>query len=397
MSEVRFSTLEECLEKVIDYRGRTPKKLGKEWSEKGYRALSANNIKFEGLVREDNINYGDEELYSLWMRDEVQRGDILLTSEAPSGQALLWDSDEKIILSQRLFALRVDKTIADNKYLKYYIQSPQGQRSIIQNNSGSTVFGISAKTFKNIMIVLPDIQDQRKIGDILYTLDSKIALNNQINAELETMAKTLYDYWFVQFDFPDENGKPYKSSGGKMVYNDQLKREIPEGWEVKTLNHFLAIRNGKDHKDLSEGDYSVYGSGGLMRSVDQYLYSGESVLIPRKGTLNNIMYVDENFWTVDTMYYTEVIKKNSALYAYYSIKDIDFTKLNTGTGVPSMTAGILNSLKILEPPKDLLTVFDDKIRISYRMIKLNQQQNQELTQLRDWLLPMLMNRQVRVK
>ena len=109
------------------------------------------------------------------------------------------------------------------------------------------------------------------------------------------MAKQLYDYWFVQFDFPDDNGRPYKSSGGKMVWNEKLRREIPEGWDNCTLEYFLTIKNGHDHKHLAEGLYPVYGSGGEMRRVNEYLYSGESVLMPRKGTLNNIMYVDEAF------------------------------------------------------------------------------------------------------
>ena len=158
MSELKVVSLEECLEKVIDYRGRTPKKLGKDWVENGeYRALSANNVKFDGLIREESIYKGDEELYKLWMKEEVEKGDILLTSEAPSGQAMIWDSDEKIILSQRLYALRVNKNLVDNNYLKYFLQSPLGQKSITRNNSGSTVSGISAKTFKNIKILIPDL------------------------------------------------------------------------------------------------------------------------------------------------------------------------------------------------------------------------------------------------
>ncbi len=398
MSELKVVSLEECLEKVIDYRGRTPKKLGKDWLKDGeYRAISANNVKFDGLIREESIYRGDEELYKLWMKDEVERGDILLTSEAPSGQAMIWNSDEKIILSQRLYALRVNKNLVDNNYLKYFIQSPIGQKSIVRNNSGSTVSGISAKTFKNIKILIPDLEKQQAISKILLAIDQKIQINNQINQELEDMAKTLYDYWFVQFDFPDQNGKPYKSSGGKMVYNPELKREIPEGWGVEKLSHFLTIKNGKDHKHLQDGKFAVYGSGGIMRMVTDYLYSGESILFPRKGTLNNVMYVNEKFWTVDTMFYSEVNKNNSALYVFYSVKDIDFNKLNTGTGVPSMTSSILYDLNIIVPEENILEKFNTIVKQNYETIKLNSIQNQELTQLRDWLLPMLMNGQVKVE
>jgi hypothetical protein len=160
------------------------------------------------------------------------------------------------------------------------------------------------------------------------------------------------------------------------------------------LKYFLTIKNGKDHKHLQDGKFAVYGSGGIMRTVADYLYSGESILFPRKGTLNNVMYVNEEFWTVDTMFYSEVNKNNSALYVFYSVKDIDFNKLNTGTGVPSMTSSILYDLNIIVPEENILEKFNTIVKQNYETIKLNNIQNQELNQLRDWLLPMLMNGQV---
>ncbi len=389
------TSLSKCLSLIIDYRGRTPKKLGLDWSDDGYRAISANNVKFSGLTKIDDIKFGNQELYDLWMKKEVKKGDLLLTSEAPSGQVMIWDSDEKIILSQRLYALRVNDNF-DNKYLKYYIQSEMGQKEIIKNNSGSTVFGISAKTFDNIIVYHPIKDIQEKIGNLLYTIDKKIALNKQINARLEEMAKTLYDYWFVQFDFPDASGKPYKSSGGDMVFDETLKREIPKGWAATTLKDFLTIKNGKDHKLLSDGKYTVYGSGGAMRSADDYLFEGKSVLIPRKGTLNNVMYVNEAFWTVDTMFYTEMKQDFFAKYVFYSIKDIDFNKFNLGTGVPSMTSSILYSLKMIRPSDYLLKSFEDTLKPIFLKITNNENENQHLTQLRDFLLPMLMNGQISV-
>lgn len=210
------------------------------------------------------------------------------------------------------------------------------------------------------------------------------------------MAKQLYDYWFVQFDFPDENGKPYKSSGGKMVWNEKLKREIPEGWDDCMLEHFLTIKNGRDHKHLAEGVYPVYGSGGEMRRVNETLYSGESVLMPRKGTLNNIMYVDEAFWTVDTMFYSEMKVPNCAKYIFFSIKDLDFTRWDSGTGVPSMTASALYRLSMIKPNECILKRFDESITPIFCKIKLIKSEYEELTKQRDELLPLLMNGQVSV-
>ncbi len=210
------------------------------------------------------------------------------------------------------------------------------------------------------------------------------------------MAKQLYDYWFVQFDFPDENGRPYKSSGGEVVWNEKLKREIPEKWSDNTLEYFLNIKNGRDHKHLLCGSYPVYGSGGEMRRVCEWLYDGESVLMPRKGTLNNIMYVNEAFWTVDTMFYSVMKKEHCAKYIYYSIRDIDFTRWDAGTGVPSMTSSTLYSIPIIVPQENVLQAFDEKITPLFVAIKHNSKEISELTKQRDELLPLLMNGQVSV-
>ena len=217
-----------------------------------------------------------------------------------------------------------------------------------------------------------------------------------INDNLEAMAKQLYDYWFVQFDFPNEEGKPYKSSGGAMVWNENLKREIPQGWDFCFLENLLTIKNGRDHKHLADGIYPVYGSGGEMRKVSEYLYAGESVLMPRKGSLNNIMYVNEAFWTVDTMFYSEMKLSNCAKYIYYTIKDIDFTRWDSGTGVPSMTSSTLYSIKLVKPQSEILKKFDKMISPLFGHMKQISVQNAELTKQRDELLPLLMNGQASV-
>ena len=288
----------------------------------------------------------------------------------------------------------VPKEGQDLTYLYYVLKS----LNLNSKQIGSSQPLITQSMLKDMVVDIEiNIEKQKRIANSISIIDQKIQTNNQINQELEAMAKTPYDYWFVQFDFPDQNGKPYKSSGGKMVYHPELKREIPEGWGVEKLKYFLTIKNGKDHKHLQDGKFAVYGSGGIMRTVADYLYSGESILFPRKGTLNNVMYVNEEFWTVDTMFYSEVNKNNSALYVFYSVKDIDFNKLNTGTGVPSMTSSILYDLNIIVPEENILEKFNTIVKQNYETIKLNNIQNQELTQLRDWLLPMLMNGQVKVE
>lgn len=332
---------------------------------------------------------------------KVEKGTIIYSTVRPNQKHFgYFDTySDDLVVSTGFVTLDVIDLRVNSKYLYYLLtqNSVISQLQSIGENSTSSYPSIRPEDIGNLSFMFPDIDIQNKIADILTSIDKKIQINNQINRELEAMAKTLYDYWFVQFDFPDQNGNPYKSLGGKMVYHPELKREIPEGWGVEKLSHFLTIKNGKDHKHLQDGKFAVYGSGGIMRTVTDYLYSGESILFPRKGTLNNVMYVNEKFWTVDTMFYSEVNKNNSALYVFYSVKDIDFNKLNTGTGVPSMTSSILYDLSIIVPEENILEKFNTIVKRNYETIKLNNIQNQELIQLRDWLLPMLMNGQVKVE
>ena len=245
-------------------------------------------------------------------------------------------------------------------------------------------------------IPLPDLPTQLQIAGILGSLDEKIELNRRKIAELEALSKTIYDYWFVQFDFPDANGRPYKSSGGKMVWNEQLKREVPTGWEVNSLNTIFAVCSGKDHKHLLDGRYPVLGSGGIMRYVTEYLYDGESVLIPRKGTLNNVMFMQTPFWTVDTMFYTRPKRTHIMKYVYMAIRDFDFESLNTGTGVPSMTASIINRILIVIPPDRLKKQIDALLGNFFSDIEILKDEIGTLTNERDILLPLLMNGQVEV-
>ena len=283
----------------------------------------------------------------------------------------------------------------DPKYLYYFLKNLH--LDAMFSKGSSVVPSLDRKVVHSLIVSFhEDKISQKQIASILSNIDRKIELNRAINQNLEAMAKQLYDYWFVQFDFPDENGRPYKSSGGKMVWNEKLKREIPKGWNNCTLQEFLTIKNGRDHKHLATGSYPVYGSGGEMRRVNEYLFSGESVLMPRKGTLNNIMYVNESFWTVDTMFYSEMKIMHSAKYVFFAIKDIDFTKWNSGTGLPSMTASTLYNISMIKPSDDLLKRFNDVLIPVFYKIKQTKGECEKLIKQRDELLPLLMNGQVSV-
>ncbi len=398
MSKWLLTPLSDCLSKVIDYRGRTPKKLGLDWSKSGYKALSANNVKFSGLDKLDSINYADEELYKKWMKEEVCRGDLLLTSEAPSGQVMLWDSDEKIVLSQRLYALRVNSKIS-SKFLKYYIQSPIGQKEIYKNNSGSTVAGISAKTFTNILVSHPaDVEEQERIGSMLYTIDKKIGCNNRISAELESMVKMLYDYWFVQFDFPDSKGSPYKTSGGRMAFNPTLKRQIPEDWQNGPISNLLSLEYGKGLKaELRTGSgFPVLGSSGIVGFHSEFLVSGPGIVVGRKGTVGAITYVHDNFFPIDTTYYVRPKLNIKFHYLKQLLSSIGLEKMNSDSAVPGLNREVAVSTNIAIPPEHLIQKFETQTDAIFRKIHNLEKETHQLVELREWLLPILTNGQVTV-
>ncbi len=333
---------------------------------------------------------------------QLKKGQVALTKDSETRDDIgistyIADDFNDVILGYHCALITPNKDILDGRYLNALMHTGYAKKYFACNASGSGQrYALSAEILNSFPVPVIPLQKQKQIGEIFSALDKKIELNKQINQNLEAMAKQLYDYWFVQFDFPNEEGKPYKSSGGKMIWNEKLKREIPNGWNNCTLQEFLTIKNGRDHKHLATGSHPVYGSGGEMRRVNEYLFSGESVLMPRKGTLNNIMYVNESFWTVDTMFYSEMKIVHSAKYVFFAIKDIDFTKWNSGTGLPSMTASTLYNISMIKPSDDLLKRFNDVLIPVFYKIKQTKDECEKLIRQRDELLPLLMNGQVSV-
>lgn len=183
MAEWKDYTVADVISTVIDYRGKTPKKLGGDWSASGYRALSAKNIKMGKIVQDDSIRYVSEEMYKKWMKEEIQKEDILITSEAPFGQIYYWDSDEKIVLSQRLFAIRVNQSFYP-KYIYFYMTSAYFQAELDGRATGTTVVGLRQPELLKCKILAPEYQEQKKIADTLWCLEQKINSNEKINDNL---------------------------------------------------------------------------------------------------------------------------------------------------------------------------------------------------------------------
>lgn len=274
--------------------------------------------------------------------------------------------------STEFIVFRNIEGVSDCNFIYYLVRSDFIREPAIKSMVGSSGRQrVQTDVVKQLSLRLPDISTQRRIAAILSSLDDKIDLNNKINANLQEQAQALFKSWFVDFE-------PW---GGVM----------PEDWREGRFSDFATICYGKDHKELSDGPYPVYGSGGIMRYVDRYIHDEESILIPRKGTLNNIIYCDEPFWSVDTMFYTKMKNKKFARYGYYCIKKYNLESMNSGSAVPSMTAKTLNELKVILPSFEYVHKFDDIISPLYAMISANTKESKKLAKLRDTLLPKLMS------
>lgn len=279
--------------------------------------------------------------------------------------------------------LTINDEVADYEFIYYSLKNDYTTLASLTN--GGAQQNLNAQIIKDYVLKMPSLADQRRITSILSSLDRKIELNNKINADLEEMAQAIFKNWFVDFE-------PFKD--GKFV--DSELGMIPEGWKVGCLGDLITIKYGKDHKKLEDGTFPVYGSGGLMRFVNSWLYNGESVLIPRKGTLDNIMYVCEKFWTVDTMFFSAPKMDYVMKYVYNYIKRFDFSKMNEGTSVPSNTAARLNKMQILIPTHEVLEMYDETLCPIYNKRKMNDKESRTLSLLRDTLLPRFMSGELEV-
>ena len=275
------------------------------------------------------------------------------------------------------------------------------KKEIQKSASGSIQDNINIDYLSKMRIKVPEKDYQDKIVEVLSSIDKKILLNNQINQELEAMAKTLYDYWFVQFDFPDQNGKPYKSSGGKMVYNPELKREIPEGWRNSTLGEFADLYQPKtisDKEMIDDGEYLVYGANGIIGRYSEYNHEDSMVTISCRGNCGIINVTRPYSWITGN---SMVVKPKDDIYNIDYISNLllslSISSVITGSVQKQLTRTSLVPLKIIIPNKEIIEKYRAITNVSFEKRKAIQIEVEQLTQLRDWLLPMLMNGQVKVK
>jgi len=372
---------------------------------------SLDEINPEGIVKKD---------------DYLQKGDIVFVrsngNKALVGRSLYIDKDVKALFSGFCIRARITSDEVSQLFCAYYTKTATF-KSQMSSSTGTNINNLNQGILSRVNIPLFPKNIQQKIAAVLSALDTKIDLNNRINAELEAMAKTLYEYWFVQFDFPDKNGKPYKSSGGKMVWNKELKREIPVGWDCGSLSDLGNIVGGstpstddpdnfavdgtpwitpKDlsnsncYKFISRGELGITAQG--IKNASLKTYPKGTVLLSSRAPIG-YMSIARNPVTTNQGFKSFIPNKGySPHFIYYTIKNTMniIVQYASGSTFKEISGSVLKTVKVCLPKGAVVDSYTQTVSSIFERQDLLEKENQQLSSLRDWLLPMLMNGQVKV-
>lgn len=408
---MEFKTLQELCTEIIDCPHTTP-----EWKTEGIPVIRNYNLQ-NGFIDKSKLSFVDNDTYLQRIkRGMPQVDDIIFSREAPVGSVAIMPSNFRCCLGQRLVLLKVNKSICDPHYLLYVMLSNfvKKQYKTVEK-TGSIVSNFNIGDLKNLVIPYVDIAIQKKIGKMCGMLDRKIAVNNLTIENLESMAKTLHDYWFVQFDFPDANGRPYKTSGGKMEWNETLSREIPAGWEAKKLGDICETRLGgtpdTNNGDYWGGDIPWLNSGEVaispILSSEKKITdlgrdsSATSTADPGDVLMSITRYIRPSILGISACYNQSVVAvlqneryKTSFIYPFLLSQVERYMGLRIGAQQPHINKKIVDSTLVINPSKSILDKYYVKVDKVYRQIINIAKENKKLIELRDFILPILMNGQV---
>lgn len=385
---------------------------GEYFSDNGkYIVLTPANFFEEGGFK---YTPGKEKYYiSSFPNEYVCKKDDLIVVMTQQAEGLLGSTafvpeNNKYLHNQRIGLINTIKDKLLPEYAYFLFRTKDVREQIRNTASGSKVKHTSPEKICDVIVDLPDIETQKAISNVLFSLEKKDNINHHICADLEGMAKLLYDYWFVKFDFPDENGKPYKSSGGKMVWNEDLKREIPEGWEVKPLGDVFSFVKGRIPDYLSNTSDEDYTSPYITIDVannglPQYCNpksmvacNGEVIMV-MDGAASGDVYLG-NIGSLGSTFSMLPSKRddisNALIYMLLKANMAIYKRANTGSTVPHANRSFIEKMKVCLPAN--ASYMSKEFNLLFNKLILSRTENQQLASLRDFLLPMLMNGQVKV-
>lgn len=367
------------------------------------------------------MQYAKDDYWNVIKNYTVKSGDVILAivGNTLGMVSIIGDTLDGANLTENCCKFdELDTNIVRSLFLYYSLISPLNQKIIEKFKVGSSQPKLPIYNINQLLIPKMDVTVQDKITGLLSAIDSRIENNIKINTELESMAKAIYDYWFLQFEFPNEDGEPYKSSGGEMVWNEELKREIPEGWKVKGLEYFGLLSNGINYDKEEAGDkkYKIVNVRNISSSLlfvnkseldeivlkanvaDKYLLKRNDILIARSSIPGAVRVLDD---IDNTIYCGFIIRLElpSDLYRsylVYQLKGYENTTATTsgGTIMQNVSQSTLKRLRFAVPDKKSVLTFNQKVYSIWAMIKVHMNENEELISLRKYLLPLLMNGQI---
>jgi type I restriction enzyme, S subunit len=416
MSKVKLGDVAELITK-----GTTPTSIGGAFAELGINFVKSESIAHSKHLNADIFEKIDEETDKKLKRSRLKKDDLLFSiAGAYLGKvAIVRDSDVPANTNQAVGIVRLKHDIVDKDYAYYFYSLKQITAYINNLSSQSSQPNLNLDLLGRLPFELKALKDQQKIAAVLSALDAKIDCNNRINTELETMANTLYDYWFVQFDFPDANGKPYKSSGGKVVYNATLKREIPVGWDDSSVLAVADLLGGgtptKKKPEYWSGDIPFFtptdADGTIfkfstadyitdegLRGSSTKLFGKHTVFITARGSVGRLVLAGVDMAMNQSCYALRAKPGISHVFLFFLAKELihHLQVKSSGSIFDSIVSNDIELTKLAIPKGDVIEKFAAVVEPAFEKIANNTKENYQLAQLRDWLLPLLMNGQVTI-
>lgn len=394
--EYKTESLKFLIEKIIDHRGKTPKKLGTNWTDTGFPVLSAKNVKNGFLTNLEQLRFIDRESYNKWMPEKIKPDDILLTSEGPLGELFYVKEDFfEFCIGQRLFAIRTNPSKLDSRYFFYFLKSQVGQHQLHARATGSTVQGIRQSELEKISITYPKLPKQQQISKILSSFDNKLDVLSNLNQIQEKFLQSIFKSWFIDFD-------------GKRDFIDSELGKIPKGWKVDKISNVIECLDLKRiplssmERRKRKGKFPYYGASGIIDYIDEYIFDENLLLIAEDG--ENLrsrktpiaFTADGKFWVNN---HAHVIKGKNNISNEYLRLFFDFLDLSpwiTGAAQPKLNQENLFSIPLVVPPNTILIDFNNQTKIISESIKKNNSQIQKLSKILNSLVPRFLGGEIKV-
>ncbi|MBE9095483.1 restriction endonuclease subunit S [Tychonema sp. LEGE 07203] len=386
MTQIKNNILNDVCELIVDCEHKTA-----PTQATGYPSIRTPNIG-KGRLLLDNVNRVSEQTYKAWTKRAIpQADDLILAREAPIGNVAIIPNNVKVCLGQRTVLIRANKDKIEPNYLVYLLLGDEIQGKILSISNGATVHHLNMKDIRNLELPkLPSLYTQRKIAAILSAYDRLIENNTRRIEILEEMARSIYREWFVNFRFPGHEQ-------AQMV--DSELGPIPEGWEVGRLDDALILQRGFDlpTQQRKEGNIPIYASTGVTGTHNEAKVKAPGVVTGRSGSLGTVIYIDEDFWPLNTTLWVKEFRRVTPLYAFYLLSNLKLEQYNSGAAVPTLNRNDIHGRSVVIPPQKILEHLNLFVEPLLVLKKNLLKRSDYLRQTRDLLLPRLISGEIDVE